>query len=116
MIGTADRLAAQTEIADQRAIPLQVLPLEVVEEAPAAAHQHQEAAAGVVVVLVLAQVVGEVVDATREHRDLDLRRTRVLLVLPEAGGELRLLFGGQRHARRGTVAGPPTAATTRSRP
>src|SRR5215212_5939333 len=107
MIAMAElRLAAQTELADERAIPLQVLLLEVVQEAPAAAHQHQEAAAGVMVVLVLAQVVGEVVDATGEHRDLDLGRSRVPLVLPEAGGELRLLLGGQSHARRASVAGP----------
>src|SRR5688500_20252753 len=62
--------AAQAELADQRAIPLQVLLLEVVEEPSAPADQHEQAAAGVVVVLGLAEMGREVVDATGEERDL----------------------------------------------
>ena len=57
------RLAAQAELADQPAVALEVLLLEVVEQPAAPADEHQQAAARVVVVLVVAQVLGEVVDA-----------------------------------------------------
>ena len=80
---TAMALAAQAELADQRAVALEILLLEVVQEAPAAADEHQQAAARVVVVLVLAQVLGEVVDAARQQRDLDLGGAGVALVLAE---------------------------------
>src|SRR3954471_16350792 len=106
-------LPAKAELADQRAVPLQVLPLEVVEEAAAAANEHQQAAARMVIVLVRAQMLGEVVDAAREHRDLDLGRPGVGLVLAEAGDELALFVCSQRHMRRGRLAGAPA---TRLRP
>src|SRR4051794_30813890 len=100
-------LAAQAELADQRAIPLQVLPLEVVQEAAAAADEHEQAPARVVIVLVGAQMLREVVDAAREHRDLDLGGPGVGLVLAEAGDELALFLCCQRHLRRGRLAGAP---------
>src|SRR3954447_25591695 len=63
---TAMALAAQAELADQRAVALEILLLDVVEEPPAAPDEHQQAAARVVIVLVRAQVLGEAVDAARE--------------------------------------------------
>src|SRR5215212_217334 len=93
-------LAAQAELADQRAVRLQVLPLEVVQEAAAAADEHQQAAARVVIVLVRAQMLREVVDAAREHRDLDLGGPGVGFVLAKAGDELALFICSQGHMRR----------------
>src|SRR5215212_7606450 len=101
-------LPAKAELADQRAVPLQVLPLEVVEEAAAAANEHQQATARMVIVLVRAQMLGEVVDAAREHRDLDLGGPGVGPVLAEAGDELALFLCSQGHMRRGRVAGAPS--------
>ena len=75
-----DGLAAEAELLDERPIAVHVVPVEVVQQAPALAHEHQQAAARVVVLLVLAQVLGELVDAGREQRDLDLGRPGVALV------------------------------------
>src|SRR5215212_5264513 len=104
----ATALPAQAELADERPVPLQVLLLEVVQEPAAAADEHQQAAARVVIVLVRAQMLGEVVDAAREHRDLDLGGPGVGPVLAEAGDELALFLCSQGHMRRGRVAGAPS--------
>src|SRR4051812_35784038 len=108
------RLAAQAELADERAVALEVLLLQVVQEAAALADEHEQPTTGVVVVLVLAEVLGEVVDPPRQQRDLHLGGAGVVLALAKAGDDLLLLFGSQcGHVRRGTVAG---AAWARSRP
>src|SRR3546814_4523492 len=60
------------------------------EQPPAATDHLQQAASGVVVLLVRRQVLVEVVDALGEKRDLDLGRTRVRLVQAVLGDELRL--------------------------
>ena len=46
---------------------------EVGEQPATLADQDQQTPAAVVVVLVKLQVLGELVDTTRQHRDLDLR-------------------------------------------
>src|SRR3954452_19594886 len=114
MTGKAALLAAQAELADQRAVALEVLLLQVVEEPAAAADQHQQPAARVVVVLVLAQVLGQVVDAAGQQRDLHLGGPGVVLVAAEARYDLLLVLCSKAHVRRSTVAG--TAASIRSRP
>ena len=63
MIATA--LLAQAELADQRAVALEVVLLQVVQQAAALADEHEQPAARVVILLVLAQVLGEIVDALR---------------------------------------------------
>ena len=57
---------------DERAVALEVVALQVVEQPAALADEHQQAAARVVVLAVLAQVLGELVDARGQQRDLDL--------------------------------------------
>src|SRR3954451_23030520 len=104
-------LAAQAELADQRAVALEVVLLEVVEEATAAADEHQQAAARMVVVLVLAQMLGQVIDPMREQRHLNLGLAGVVLVLAEPRDDLALLLCGHAHVRPCRVA-----AMTRSRP
>src|SRR5215470_6678198 len=74
-------LAAQAELLDQGAVALDVLPLQVVQETAAPADQLEQPATRVVVVLVRPEVLGQLVDALRKHRDLDLRRAGVGLVL-----------------------------------
>ena len=70
---------------------------------PAAlADELEQPAAAVVVVLVRAQVLGEVADALGEQRDLDLGGTGVAVVLLVVGDDLGLDVLGERHAR-----GPP---------
>src|SRR5438309_2211515 len=52
------------------------------------------------VVLVRAEVLGELVDARGEQRDQDLGGAGVVLVAPELAHDLALVFECQRHGRR----------------
>src|SRR5437764_12687360 len=85
-------LPAEAELLDEGAIALDVFALQVVQEPPAAADELQQAAARVVIVLVRPQMLGELVDPLRQHRDLDLRRPGIRLVLAELLTVLQLLF------------------------
>ena len=58
-------LAAQADLGDDGAVALDVVLADVVEEPPALADQHQQAAPAVVVLLVLLEVLVEVVDPRR---------------------------------------------------
>jgi hypothetical protein len=73
-------LAPQPHLGDDRAVPLDVVLPDVVQEAAALADQHQQAAPAVVVLLVLLQMLVEVVDPLGEDRDLDLGRAGVGVV------------------------------------
>src|ERR671920_48404 len=82
--------AAQAQTLDQRAVALDVLGPQVVQQASALADEEQQATTAVVVVLVLLQVLGEVLDALGQHRDLHLGRTGVALVRCVLGHDLAL--------------------------
>src|SRR5207248_11687487 len=92
---------AQAQVFDQRPVALEVGALQIGEKPPPAPDQHQQAAAGMMVLGLLAQVLGEVVDALGEQRDLDLRRAGVLLAGAEARGELALSLARYGRHRRG---------------
>src|SRR5438270_7871435 len=106
---------AQAELFDQRAVALQVGALQIGQEASAPAHEHEQSAARVVVLALLAQVPGEVVDALGEQRDLDLRRAGVLLVRTEPRGYLPLALAGYRGHRRGEASRQPPTVHARAR-
>src|SRR6185312_144178 len=91
-------LAAEAELLDEGAIALEILALQVVQEPAAAADELEQATTRVVVVLVRAQVLGQRVDPLGQHRDLDFRRTGVVLALAELRDVLQLLFLGEGHA------------------
>src|SRR5579884_3186316 len=91
-------LAAEAELLDEGAVALHVLPLQVVQEPAAPTDELEQPAARIVVVPVGAQVLGQRVDALGQHRDLHLRRARVLLVLAELSDVLQLLFLGEGHS------------------
>ena len=75
---------------------LEVLALQVVEEAPAAPTSRAASAASSVL-RVRAEVLRELVDPPGEHRDLDLGRAGVLVVLPVLRDQLLLGFLGESH-------------------
>src|SRR3546814_4048649 len=75
--------ATDAEAADHVGIAPLVLALEVVQEPAALADQHQQATAGVEVLLVALHVPGPVVDALRQQRDLPLGGAGLALL----GGE-----------------------------
>lgn len=70
-------LPPQSERGYQTAITLDVLPLQIVEQAPTLTDQHEEPALTMEVVLVLLHVLGEVLDSLGEQRNLDFGRSRV---------------------------------------
>lgn len=74
------QLAAETQFLDQLAVLGRIFPVDVLQMAAALAHQLEQAAAAVLVVLVGLEVLGELLDPGREDRDLYLRRTGITLV------------------------------------
>src|SRR3990172_11500358 len=90
---------ADSELVDDRAVPFGVLVLEVLEEAPALADEHQETPPGVVVLAVLLEVIGQPVDSLRQECDLDLGRSGVPLVDAELLDQALLLVNRQRHGK-----------------
>src|SRR3954452_10324219 len=84
--------AAKAEALDEAAVAVDVHLLQVAEEAAALADEEKQATTAVVVVLVGLEVLGQVLDALREHRDLDLRGTGVALVRGVLGHDA--LLGG----------------------
>src|SRR6185436_5010470 len=82
-------LPPQSELGDERPVPLDVVASEVVEQPAPPAHEHQQTPARVMVLAVDLQVLREVVDAIREQCDLHLRRSGVGVVpavLGDRGG------------------------------
>src|SRR5688572_4958414 len=75
--GAAPELLAEAELRDEIDVTLLVLLEEVVEKRTALVHHHQQAAAAMVVLRVALEVLGQVVDALREDRHLDFRRSGV---------------------------------------
>ena len=73
-------LLTDTESCDDRTISLNVDLDEIVEQRTALTDHLEEAAAGVMILLVDLEVLGQVVDSLGEQRDLNLGRTCVTLV------------------------------------
>ncbi len=66
-------LPAQPELGNEGAVAAYIFPAEVIEEATATTHHLQQAPPGRVVPAEALQVLGQIGDALREHRNLDLR-------------------------------------------
>src|SRR5947209_5229718 len=92
-------LLAEPEALDGRAVALDVLPLQVVEQAAAAADHLEQAAAAVVVLGVGLEVLGQLDDAMRQDRDLHLGRTGVALMRPVLVDDLLFDFAGLRQCK-----------------
>src|ERR1022692_4198532 len=104
-------LAAQAELLDQGAIALEVVLLQVVQEAAPPADELQQPSARVVVVPVRAQMLRQLVDALRQHRYLHLRRAGVGLAAAVLVDDLLLGFLGKGHrASWSSSPGSPPAA------
>jgi hypothetical protein len=93
-------LRPRTELGDERAVALDVGALEIAQQTPALADEHEQPAAGVMVLLVRTQVLGELVDPAREQRDLHLGRPGVALGTAVLADQLLLLFRRQTHSSR----------------
>src|SRR5690606_12853637 len=95
------RLLADAEAADERPVPLRALAPEVVEQAAALTDELEQTAAGVVVLLVGLEVLGELADAGAQQGDLDLGGPGIRLMGPVLGDQLGLLINVKRHGNSG---------------
>ena len=93
-------LLTDAQLCNDGAITVDVLLCKIVEQAAALTDHHEQATAGMVVVLVLTQVLGQLVDTGGEDGDLDLGGAGVALmgrVLVDDSGFLFLLDHGFFH-------------------
>src|ERR1700759_1571360 len=107
---------------------------QVIEQRTPRRHQLQQSAARVIVLHMRLEMFGQVVDAFRQDRDLDLRRTRVAGLVSTRLDDFRLALRGNRHrqtlslrpelavspvrlnTRLGMSSPLPISASARSRP
>src|ERR1035437_7540239 len=82
--GPALWLLADTELADDVAVAIGIVRLQVVQKAAALADQLQKTAPGSVVLSVRLEVFGQFADARTQNRNLDLRRAGVRIMGAEA--------------------------------
>src|SRR5687767_622144 len=90
-------LLAQAEALDERAVRLDVGALEVVEQPATLAHELEEPAAGMEILRVLLEMLGEHVDALGLDRDLDFRRSGIALSALVIADDARLVCSGDGH-------------------
>src|SRR6266516_2965290 len=82
---------------EQRLVARLVLLLDVIEKGTTRRHQLQKAAPRMIVLHVGLEVPGEVVDAFRQDRDLNLGRAGVTGLVGIRLDDFRFAFGGNRH-------------------
>src|SRR3569623_648196 len=90
-------LAADAEALDQLLVAALVDALDVVEQRAAGLHQLQQATAGMVILGVGLEVLGQVVDACAEDRNLDFGRAGIVRLGGIFLNERSLALGRDRH-------------------
>src|SRR5215218_7986082 len=88
-------LFADAEAADQLRVARRILRLQVIEQPAALADEHQQSTAGVVVLRVGLEMLGQVIDTLAENRNLHLGRPGVALVRLVVPDDLGFLVSGQ---------------------
>src|ERR1700741_920483 len=91
------RSATQAEAFNQALISGQIAILEISEQALALVDQLEQAAAGVVILLVRLEMIGEVIDAGGQQGNLHFRRAGVVRRAAEVSNDLAGLFCGEGH-------------------
>ena len=91
-IAPFDILLTDTQLGDQSTVTVDILLCQIVQHLAALTDHHQQTTAGVVVMLVHAQVIGQLVDASGQDSDLDFGRTGVAFVSCVLQDNLGLLF------------------------
>src|SRR5205814_10613191 len=88
-----------------------VLPLDVIEQGTARCDHLQKAPARLVVLHVGLEVPGEVIDAFRQDRDLNLGRAGVAGLVGIRLDDFRFAFGGNRHRQTLSLLRPELATS-----
>jgi hypothetical protein len=73
-------LLLQTKLSDKRAVGALIRALKILEVLAAIGDKAQKTAAGVLILIILAQMSTQFLNATRQKRDLHLRRTGIGVV------------------------------------
>src|SRR5215475_3184403 len=94
---SVSRSPTNAQPVQQSAVALRIFPLEILDQPPPLADQHEQAPPRVMVLGVLLEVLGESIDALAQDGDLNLRGSRVPLMRLELLDQVLLLLGGQRH-------------------
>src|SRR5436190_3922152 len=110
--------ATDVVLFEQRLVTRLVLVLQVIEKGAARRHELQKATAGVIVLHVGLEMVGEGVDAFRQDRDLDLGRAGVAGLGGIGLDDFRFALRGNRHRQtlsslRPELATSPVRLNTR---
>src|SRR5581483_4886685 len=96
-LGANSRLTAQAETRDDVLVARVVLLLEIVEQAATLPDHDQQSAARMEILLVALKMLGQILDALAQDRDLDFRRAGVLLALGVFLDNFRFPLCGNRH-------------------
>src|SRR3954471_20873504 len=91
----ASCLLSDSEFADHLAVAVGIVRLQVIQKAAALAHQHQKATARSMVLRVGFEMLGQLADPLTQNRDLDLGRTGVRVMRPEALNQVSFLCSRQ---------------------
>src|SRR4029079_19053282 len=112
-------LPPQAELLDAGAVALEVALLQVLQEPAPATDELEHAAARVVIFRVRAQVLGQLVDAGGEERDLHVRGAGVLAVAAVLADDFLFRFLGEGQVRPPLTrlrSPSPPRGSTRERP
>src|ERR1700754_1600568 len=110
--------ATDVVLFEQRLVTRLVPVLQIIEKGAARRHELQEATAGVIVLYVGLEMVGEVVDAFRQDRDLNLGRAGIGGLVGPSLDDFRFALRGNRHRQtlsslRPELATSPVRLNTR---
>ena len=75
-------LPTKAELRDECPVSLDIVTPEIIEQSPATTHKHEQAAAGVMILAVGLQVLGQVFDAPRQQCYLHFGRSGISTVSP----------------------------------
>src|ERR1700687_763418 len=112
-----NKSATNVMLFEQRLVTRLVLSLDVIEKRTAGCDHFQKAPARMIVLDVGFEMPGEVIDAFRQDRDLNLGRAGVAGLVGISLDDLRFTFGGNRHRQilslRPELAVSPVRLNTR---
>jgi hypothetical protein len=112
-------LATETQALDERLVAITVFVLEITEKTATLIDHLEQAAARVVILLVIREMLGEVFDARGKQRNLDFGRARVVGGAAVIRNDLAGLFVRERHLRilkNGETCEKPLGDTWRKAP
>src|SRR3954471_13664223 len=88
-------LLADSELRDYVAVAVGIMRLQVIQQTPALAYQHQQAPPRCMVLRVSLEMLGQFANPLTQNRNLDLGGAGVRLMRPEALNQVRFLSSRQ---------------------